>query len=154
MRTRTAIDQGTIMSAMRQETVRNLSNTSLSLPNSVRLDILKTFATKLVNSGYDKITIKRLMVEGIVKFEHLRWRDKLPKTHEKYHPLHMDAGFNKHERKLKKFLADSNWYLPDISKDHSWRNNVPHNFRIKPTYALKRRGLQTPTSVMKVPSSR
>ena len=149
----TAIDKSTIMSSMRQETVRRLSNTSLALPVSVKTDILKVFASKLLNSGYSKNETKCLIVEGVTKFEHLRWRDMLPRTHNRYHPLHMEATFNRHERKLKKFTAEANWYLPDDSRDQSWREKIPFIFRIKPTQTM-RRGHLTPSSVMKVPSSK
>ena len=141
------------MSSMRQETVRRLMNTSITLPQEVKNDILMKFATKLINSGYARKDIKGILVEGIIKYEHLRWRDMLPKENERYHPLHMDSSFKKHERKLKKFLAETNWYLPDKSKDQSWRQKVPPQFKLESSRPIRRNKV-APTTVMKVPSTK
>ena len=106
---------------MRQETVRRLLNTSVTLPQEEKDKILTDFAGKLKNSGYSEKEIRGILVEGIIKFEHLRWKDMLPQSDKRYQLLHLASDFNKHERKLKKFTAESNWYLPDKNKDHSWR---------------------------------
>ena len=138
---------------MRQETVRRLLNTSIALPQASKDKILSDFAVKLTNSGYTKKQIKGILVEGIVKFEHLRWKDLLPKDHIQYSPLHLDASFNRHSRKLKKFLAEENWFQPNGTRDNSWRHKVPANFKLE-TKKVARRSRHQPTTVLKVPSTK
>ena len=95
----TALGRNTIMSSMRQETVRRLVNTSEKVSDGLRQDILKRFAQKLINSQFSKKDTTAILIEGCTKYEHLKWKDKLPRTHEKYAPLHLSADFNKHQRK-------------------------------------------------------
>ena len=79
----------------------------------------------MVNSDFSCEETVTTVVEGVTKFEHLKWKDKLPIFHPKYHPLHLSADYNRHERKVDKFLAETKWILPESVLDQSWCHKLP-----------------------------
>ena len=65
------------------------------------------------------------MVYGTSHFAESVRNSMLPNSDHKFKPLHFDKNFDKFGRKLRRYLAKSNWYDNDLNIKSSWRNDLP-----------------------------
>ena len=62
---RTAMDENNKMKTLSNELTRRLLNTSESLGDTVRIEVVDKYSQKLFNSGYRKEQIQRIVMNGI-----------------------------------------------------------------------------------------
>ena len=62
---RTAMDENNKMKTLSNELTRRLLNTSESLGDTVRIEVVDKYSQKLFNSGYRKEQIQRIVINGI-----------------------------------------------------------------------------------------
>ena len=110
--------------SLRQEVVRRLANTSYNVGQSEKEEIVLKFAQKMVNSDFTQGEVIMTLVQGLTKFENMKWKEQLPVSHANHQPLHLSSIYNRHQRKVDKFLAESTLYLPSNGSDQTWRNKL------------------------------
>ena len=64
---RSAMPENMRVSSLNQEVIRRMLNTSERLEHVWRLDIVDSYASKLVNSGYDLEYTRKVMVGGLTE---------------------------------------------------------------------------------------
>ena len=149
----TALGANIISFSLRQEVVRRLANTSYNVGQSEKEEIVLKFAQKMVNSDFTQGEVIMTLVQGLTKFENMKWKEQLPVSHANHQPLHLSSIYNRHQRKVDKFLAESTLYLPSNGSDQTWRNKLQSCWK-KISGASWKRNLLKPTMVMKVPSTK
>ena len=107
---RSALNENTKMSSLSQKVVRILLNCSEELDNDSRVKHLEEFSTKLSTSGYKLDYIRKVMENGIKAYERKLDLSNLPKTDEKFSPLHLPKAFKAGARRDKKMMAKSEWF--------------------------------------------
>ena len=119
-----ALAEISIRSTLTQETVRRLKNCSKTFDMNEKRSILSQFAQKMVNSDFTQGEVIKTLVQGLTKFENMKWKEQLPVSHANHQPLHLSSIYNRHQRKVDKFLAESTLYLPSNGSDQTWRNKL------------------------------
>ena len=94
----TALAQDTVFSSLRQEVVRRMSNTELDIPLEIRTQIIENFIQLMVNSRHKYSFIKSVVLQGLSKYEHMKFRDSLQSDHEQFMPLHRPRDHRREER--------------------------------------------------------
>ena len=120
-----------IRSSLTQDVVRRLLNCSENLSNVEKAEILSTFSRKMLNSGHSPASVQILLVHGVVKYQEIVRRSKLPREHPNFQPIHFDKDFKKCERKLRKSLAKSGWYSSESkfgANKSNWRSKLPKDW--------------------------
>ena len=120
----TALSPTSVRASLVQEVVRRLLNCSRDLPVGPKQDVLSKFAQKLLNSKHSVSSSKIILVHGVTKYVEICRRSDLETSHPDHKPLHFDRLYMRDERRIKKFLAASNWYRGD-EKKFNWRSNLP-----------------------------
>ena len=113
----TALSRTCIFSSLRQDLVRRLSNTDLSMGPDVRLKIVNQFIQLMINSGHKFQFIKAVILQALSKFVYMVERDALPPDHKRYSPLHRPVTFDSVRRKLCKYTEHATWYSAQHKKD-------------------------------------
>jgi len=113
----TALSRTCIFSSLRQDLVRRLSNTDLSLGPEVRLKLISQFIQLMVNSGHRFQFIKAVVLQALSKFVYMVERNALPSDNKKYSPLHRPVTFDSVRRKLCKYTEHATWYSAQYKKD-------------------------------------
>ena len=77
---------------------------------------------------------------------------QLDKDHPDYKPLYLSNNFNRESRKIDKFLAKDNWFIPGQRGSNDWKCDVPQAMR-KFRQQRGRAASQVPSAVLFVPNS-
>ena len=117
----TALASGFGFSSLRQDFVRRLSNSELSLGANYRRDLVEQYIQLLVNSSHKFSYIKSIILQGLTKFIYMVSRSRLRPSDKKFCPLHRARDFKAHERKKSKFSSRATWYTENDVKD-KYRN--------------------------------
>ena len=149
----TALSTSCIRSSLTQEVVRRLMNCSRDLPIELKQAVLSKFAQKLLNSKHSVSSSKIILVHGVTRYNELCKRSDLPSDHRLYQPLHFDKSFKKDERRLRKFIAASNWYHGGVETKVNWRSQLPTEWRGASPIQFKLPGVDYST-ILQVPSSK
>ena len=113
----TALSKGCVFSSLRQDLVRRLYNSDLSMGTQYRLGLVNDYIQLLVNSGHKYPYIKSVVLQALTKFEYMVSRSKLSMEDDKYMPLHRDRNFDSDRRKLIKYSSRAVWYTKTDVKD-------------------------------------
>ena len=106
----TALSKGTIFSALRQNLVRRLLNTSTMVGMDRRLLIVERFIQLLVNSGHKYAFIRSIIQQAITKYIYMVQRSRLKKSDEKYQPLYRPPELKAAERIMCKYVCAHIWF--------------------------------------------
>ena len=123
----TALSQGTIFSALRQNLVRRMLNTGEMVPMKTRLLIIERFIQLMVNSGHKFSFIRSVVQQAITKYMYMVRRSKLSEKDPKYHPLYRPQDFRTTERIMQKYTEGLVWYKRVDLKDEfrqGWKRNI------------------------------
>ena len=150
-----ALSTDCMRASLSQEVVRRLLHCSTSLPVRIVQRFLSDFARKMINSNHSIASTKITLVHGTTRYLEMLRRSKLDVSDPKYKPLHFDKQYMRYERRLKKFLARSNWYDQDsnVANKIKWRDQQPTTWRGSRPVQQKVHGMRYST-VMQVPSSK
>ena len=118
----TALSKGCVFSSLRQDLVRRLLNSDLSLSVHTRMEVVNEYIQLLVNSGHKFQYIKSVVLQGLSKFVYMVQRSKLNKDNVRYAPLHRHRNFDCERRKLIKYTSQGLWYS-DVNVKDEYRNN-------------------------------
>ena len=124
----TALSKGTIFSALRQNMVRRLLNTSQSTCMNKRLLIVEKFIQLMVNSGHKFQFIRSIIQQALTKYLYMVERSKLDVNDKRFQPLYRPPEFRSAERIMLKYVESQIWYKRmDLGDEYrqSWK------FRIK-----------------------
>ena len=105
-----ALSENIKVSSLSQEVVRVLKNCSEGLENELRIQHLDKLSVKMKTSGYNTQYIRKVMMNGVKRYESILRQSQLEKSHKKYRPLHLNKKFNASGRLEKKLLAKSDWF--------------------------------------------
>ena len=108
---RSALSENTKVSSLSQEVVRILLNCAEELNNASRSLHLENFTTKLSTSGYKLEYIRKVMMNGIKSYERKLAMSNLSEEDERFSPLHLPKTFRAGDRRDRKMLAKSNWFV-------------------------------------------
>ena len=61
----TAVDENSKMKTLSNDLTRRLLNTSESLDDEVRVEVINKYSQKLINSGYGVEQVRRIIINGI-----------------------------------------------------------------------------------------
>ena len=78
-------------SRLTEEIVRRLENTRKELPNTYRMETLEDITQKMKNSGHKENFMKRIMTQGIIKYERKVKKSELERNDRQYFPLHQPS---------------------------------------------------------------
>ena len=113
----TALSRSCIFSSLRQDLVRRLSHTDLSLGPGARIIVINQFIQLMVNSGHRFEFIKAVVLQAISKFVYMVGRSTLPEENKRFCPLHRPVTFDSERRKLCKYTEHASWYTTHYRKD-------------------------------------
>ena len=106
---RSAMPEGTRRATLNQELIRRMINTSELVPIEKRLEIIDKYAGKLLNSEYNMIETRRVIIDGLKGYERLLSLSK-DLENPRWKPLHMARGWNARNRRLAKQKSKTGWY--------------------------------------------
>ena len=106
---KTAQSDSTKFASLSQEVVRRLLHTSRSLPLSHRIENLEKFSQKMTNSGHTRDYIKKVMTNGIQKYEKKYEKSLLPPSHKDHKPLYLGTKYNSLGRWKDKMMERNSW---------------------------------------------
>ena len=121
----TALSKGTVFSSLRQELVRRLLNTDISLGPETRVNLTCDFIQNMVNSNHKFPYIKSVTLQALTKFNHMVQRSKCTPDQKRYAPLHRTRDHNEEWRKLAKYTNGALWYTGEKLVDkfaNSWKS--------------------------------
>ena len=84
----TCLPKNTVFSALRQEVIRRLLNTSGDVEDEQVVQMIEDFIQLMRNSQHQFSFIKAVVMQGLTKFQHMKWRSNLSRENPKYTPLH------------------------------------------------------------------
>ena len=113
----TALADGCIFSSLRQDLIRRLLNTDLSLGIQYRVSVVEQYIQLLVNSGHRFSFIKSIVLQGLTKYVYMVSRSQLDQRNNKYSPLHRGRSYKSEERRLAKYSSMATWYTDTDYKD-------------------------------------
>ena len=107
-----AMEENVKMQILAQDLVRRLNNSSEELGKKEKARVVDTYAQKLLNSGYDVLQVRKILINGIKGFENRKLRYtkngwKLKRT----------AKESKEGRIRKSLLSKSSWYKKKKAKE-------------------------------------
>ena len=120
-----ALSKGTVFSSLRQELVRRLLNTDISLGPETRVNLTCDFIQNMVNSNHKFPYIKSVTLQALTKFNHMVQRSKCTPDQKRYAPLHRTRDHNEKWRKLAKYTNGALWYTGEKLVDkfaNSWKS--------------------------------
>ena len=120
----TALSNGCVFSSLRQDLVRRLYNSDLSMGIEYRIKLVEDYIQLLTNSGHKFSYIKSIVLQALTKFSYMVARDRLPKDDKRYMPLHRNRGFRQAHRKMVKYTSRAVWYTQTDVKDkfrNTWK---------------------------------
>ena len=106
----TALSKGTIFSALRQNLVRQMLNTSRLVNMEKRIAIIERFVQLMVNSGHKFQFIRAVVQQAITKYLYMVHRSQLDQEDKMYQPLYRPPNYKSAERIMKKFVGAFIWY--------------------------------------------
>ena len=89
---KSALSEMVKTSSLTEEIVRRLKNTKKELPNTYRMETLEDITQKMKNSGQKEPFMKRIMIQGIIKYERKVKKNELDRNDSQYFPLHQPSG--------------------------------------------------------------
>ena len=101
----TALSKGCLFSSLRQDLVRRLYNSNLTMGAEFRNTLVGDYIQLLVNSGHKFVYIKSIVLQALTKFHYMVSRSCLPASNKKYMPLHRSRNFMGDTRKLIKYTS-------------------------------------------------
>ena len=138
-------------SSLTEEIFRRLKNTRKELPSTYRMETMEDITQRMKNSGHKDHFIKRIMIQGIVKYERRVKKSELDRNDSKYFPLHQPSG-RCLTRMKRKAQAQENWFRGDKEQEEDGK------LARKPVQKAGSRNKLwkriQPTTVMFVPSTR
>ena len=87
--------------------------------------LIERFTQLMINSGHKFSYIKSVVLQALSKYIYMLSRDKLPRHHKRFMPLHRKRSFKSDERRLIKYAVGSTWYTGVNIKDiyrNQWKN--------------------------------
>ena len=118
----TALSKGTVFSSLRQDLVRRLLNTDYQLGAKARIEVIKEYIQRLVNSSHQFVYIKSIVLQALSKYTYMVERSQKSPADKCYAPLHRSRHYQMDVRKLRKYTNYSTWYTgEDLGDEH--RNN-------------------------------
>ena len=108
----TALSENTKVSSLTAEIMRAMMNTSELLSIEMRLEVLDNMTQKMVNSGYSKDYIRKVVVAGLKGYEKRLTLSKLAEGDPKFAPLHQPASYKRNGRAKAKALQKKRWFKP------------------------------------------
>ena len=103
---KSAMSESAKISAMSQEVVRRMCNTSDIVDQEMRDDIVDAFSAKLTRSGYSKQQVRTVIESGLKGYQ-----NKLARCAKKGKMLHRPATSTAASRNRKKLLGKTNWFF-------------------------------------------
>ena len=88
-------------STLCQEVVRRSLHVTEEIPTSVKMEVLKAFTTRLLNSGYSREQARHIMYSGLITYKSRR--ASLPSFYRSKKDMRKD-------RELNKILERTHWY--------------------------------------------
>ena len=89
---KSALSETVKSSSLTEEIVRRLKNTRKELSSTYRMESLEDITQKMKNSGHKDHFIRRILTQGITKYERKLKKSKLSRSHNEYAPLHQPSG--------------------------------------------------------------
>ena len=121
------LPKNTIFSSLRQEVIRRLLHTSKDVPIDFKVSMLEEFIKLMRNSNHQYSFIKSVVMQGITKYNFMRWRSELPIDDQKFCPLHRARSYNSVERTLTKYANRVFWFSDEKVGDpfkQEWRRDI------------------------------
>ena len=106
---RSAMPETTRRATLNQELIRRMVNTSEMVSNEKRVEIVDSYAEKLMNSEYPLDQTRNILIGGLKGYERLLSLS-MDKKNPKWKPLHMAAGWNARNRRIAKQRSKASWY--------------------------------------------
>ena len=81
----------------------------------------------MTNSNHKYAFIKSVTLQGLTKYEYMRYRDRLDHTDPRYMPLHRPNEYRREERLLTKYANTMLWFTDEDIKDpyrRAWKSHV------------------------------
>ena len=100
-----ALSEKTKVSSLSQDLIRRMKNTSESIPDKVRIDIVNEYSDQLLSSGYSPTQTQDIIEAGLKGYENL-----LKKCVRGEAKLHKSAAEGAGMRMRKKLLGKSTWF--------------------------------------------
>ena len=160
----TGLAKDIVFSSLRQEVIRRLSNTCDLVSNEQKNEIVCDLIQLMINSKHKFAFIKSVILQGLTKFQFMKYRSKLAPTDRKFMPLHRERGFKRHERILIKYVNVMLWYKEEKLSDpfrQLWKRKIRRKSDCPPVHKRlnlrnkQRNGKMPPrtTTTMFVPQS-
>ena len=102
----TAMSQNGLIASLTQEVVRRCKNTSESLPQQTKDEIINRFAVKMANSNHSRAQIHKVITAGLTGYERMLARQLTGGK-----SIHTPSGLAQRHRK--KLLSKTRWFRPD-----------------------------------------
>ena len=125
----TGLSKSTVFSALRQEVIRRMLNTSIEIDFDERLRIVEDFIQLMINSGHRYKFIKSVILQAITKYKFMVGRSRLPEDKEKFKPLYRARCFDQLRRDIAKRVEGSTWYKGIEVHDkfrNEWKSDVKY----------------------------
>ena len=138
----TALSNGCVFSSLRQDLVRRLYNSDLSMGVHYRLSLIEEFIQLLVNSDHKFSFIKSVILQAVTKFLYMVERSRLHTENKRYSPLHRLREFKSDERKLIKYTNRAVWYTRIDVKDkyrNTWKGWIRRKGQMRNNFKSVRR---------------
>ena len=113
----TGLAKNVIFSALRQELIRRMVNSSVELDWEERLSIVGDFVQLLINSGHRYPFIKSVTLQAITKYKFMLRRAQLDPENEKFKPLYRPRTYEQIIRHVTKMTEGMTWYKSGGSYD-------------------------------------
>ena len=126
----TGLAKNIIFSALRQELIRRMLNSSIELDWDERLKIIGDFVQLLINSGHRYSFIKSVTLQAITRYKFMLRRDQLDPENKKYMPLYRPRSFQQLIRKVTKMTECMTWFRGGTSLD-KYRNDWKFKLNLK-----------------------
>ena len=100
-----ALSEKTKVSSLSQELIRRMKNTSESIQDDVRIEIVNDYSYQLLSSGYSHVQTRDIVEAGLKGYENILKKCKKGETR-----LHRSAEEGAGRRMKKKLLGKSIWF--------------------------------------------
>ena len=150
---KSALSEMVKSSSLTEEIFRRLKNTRRELPSTCRLETLEDLTQKMKNSGHKDHFMRRIMIQGIVKYERRVKKSELNKDDTQYIPLHQPSG-RCMMRMKRKAQAQENWFR-GADEEGKGKDEKPASRTFQKSGKREKTAKKIqPTTVMFVPSTR
>ena len=106
---RSAMPESIRRATLNQELVRRMVNTSELVDNEKRLEVVDSYAQKLINSEYSLKETRDVIIGGLKGYERLLSLSR-DKENPRWKPLHVSGKFNSKNRRMAKLKTKNNWF--------------------------------------------